>query len=77
MQVLKTILSELLGLFVDDSSLCIVVIVWAAVCGLSLYGSFVSPALVAMALALGIAVLLAENVVRSARARASRTGAGQ
>jgi hypothetical protein len=75
MRLLKATLTELLALFVDDGSLVLAVIAWVAACVACLLFRLIDPASSAVLLAAGIAVLLAENVVRFARARvdAART----
>jgi hypothetical protein len=72
MKLLNTVLAELLGLFVDDGSLVLAVAAWVIAAVLCLRAEWLGPASVAVLLAVGIAVLLAENVLRSARARAPR-----
>jgi hypothetical protein len=67
MKLLKTVLTELVALFVDDGSLVLAVIALVAGGVLCLHAQLLDPASAAVLLALGIAVLLAENVLRSAR----------
>jgi hypothetical protein len=74
MSAVKTVLSELLALFVDDGSLVLAVIVWAFGGAICLRAHLLDPASEAVLLAAGIAVLLAENVGRAASAHASRSG---
>jgi len=62
---LKTILRELVGLFIDDSSLAAGAVVWAAVCGWGLPVLGVGGEARAALLVLGLAALLLENVVRA------------
>jgi hypothetical protein len=69
MNIVKAALTELLGLFVDDGSLAVAVIVWIAGAVICMRGQFIDPQSEAVLLFAGIAVLLAENVVRSTRAR--------
>ena len=68
MNLLKSVLPELIGLFVDDGSLVLAVIVWVLAGVLCRRAQLLDPAWEAVLLALGIAALLAENVLRSARA---------
>jgi hypothetical protein len=74
MGAIKTVLSELLALFVDDGSLVLAVIAWAVVGAICLRAHLLDPASAAVLLAVGIAVLLAENVGRTASAHASNSG---
>ena len=67
MSVLRLALTELLGLFVDDGSLVAGVAAWGIVVALVLKAQWVGPAGASIALAAGVAILLAENVLRSAR----------
>jgi hypothetical protein len=68
MKLLKSMLTELLALFVDDGSLVLAVIAWVVGGVLFLRAQLLDPESEAVLLAVGIAVLLAENVLRSARA---------
>lgn len=68
MNALGTILSELLALFVDDGSLVLAVILWVLGGAICLRAQVIPPPVEALLLFVGIAALLAENVVRSARA---------
>ncbi len=67
MTLLKSMLSELLGLFVDDGSFVLAVIAWVVAGVLCLRWHLLAPTSEAMLLAVGIAVLLVENVARAAR----------
>jgi pilus assembly protein TadC len=75
MSKLKTILAEILGLFVDDGSFALAILVWLALVAFVL-PRFVPNATaqsIAPAFFLGLAVVLAESVLRFARnARNSR-----
>jgi hypothetical protein len=68
MTILKSVLTELLALFVDDGSLVVAVVAWVVGCAVTLRCSLINPQTGAVLLFLGIAVLLAENIARSARA---------
>jgi hypothetical protein len=63
MAALRKIVAELVGLFVDDGSLAAVVLVWIAICGLVLPSGHPH----GLILFLGLALILAENVLRGAR----------
>jgi 4-hydroxybenzoate polyprenyltransferase len=74
MKVIRTALSEVVGLFVEDGSLAILLLLWIGVAayvfprwpgGAALHGPF---------FCLGVTIILLENVWRSAR-HARRTSA--
>ena len=73
MGALKTILRELVGLFVDDGSLAAGAVVWAIACGWGLPLLGVGPEVRAALLILGLAAMLLENTLRAA-GRARRGG---
>lgn len=67
MGTLRAILAEIIGLFVDDGSLALALIVWCAALGV---GHSFLPAFLPLAgpaLFLGCAMILVANVVRSVR----------
>lgn len=70
---LRAIIGELVGLFVDDGSLALALLVWCAIVGA---GVVVAPNLPAagagLALLLGCVVILLANVGRSAKLRATK-----
>jgi hypothetical protein len=63
---------ELVGLFVDDGSLAIAVLVWVAVAALAFPILPVKGGWLAVALFAGIALILIENLLRAARQRTRR-----
>jgi hypothetical protein len=66
-------LQELVALFVDDGSLAATALIWLAVCGLVLPPLGIAGAWLGLALFAGLAIILAENALRTARRkRASR-----
>ncbi len=67
MTLIRTILTELWGLFIDDGSLVIAVILWVLADAIALRHRLIDPATAAILLSIGILVLLAETVLRSAR----------
>jgi hypothetical protein len=67
MTIPKTIAAELIGLFIDDGSLAAAVIAWIVVSALALHIGLIGPRAAAIALGVGLAALLAENVRRAAR----------
>jgi hypothetical protein len=69
MSVLRTILNELAGLFVDDGSLAVLVLAWLAVCWLLLPKLGLPPPLLPFLLFVGLAAILAESTVRRAGER--------
>jgi membrane protein implicated in regulation of membrane protease activity len=60
---------ELLGLFVDDGSLAVAVLAWIAVAVLVFPRLPIGGGWLAVALFLGLALILAENLLRAARRR--------
>lgn len=73
MTVLRVIAQELVGLFVDDSSLAVGIVIWVGLGALVSRAAWVGPLAEGGLLTLGLLALLAENVWRSARhARARR-----
>ena len=71
MGAIKTILGELVGLFIDDGSLAAGAVIWAAICGWGLPLLGVGPRADAALLVLGLGLLLLENT-RRASERVSR-----
>lgn len=67
MRLLKTIAAELLGLFIDDGSLVAAVLIWVLAVAMALHVGILNPLIGAALLGIGLAVLLTENVIRSAR----------
>jgi hypothetical protein len=67
MQALRRIMRELIGLFIDDGSLAVVVVIWIAICAVVL------PILVPTAswqgpiMFVGLALILLESVTRRAK----------
>jgi hypothetical protein len=64
---LRGVLHELVGLFVDDASLALAVIVWSALVAVAGRAGWLDATAQALLLAVGIAALLVENVRRAAR----------
>lgn len=67
MKLLKTIAKELWGLFVDDESLALALVVWIALCGFGLPLLPISATGRALILALGTFIILIATVVSAAR----------
>ncbi|HLK55255.1 MAG TPA: hypothetical protein VKU00_01745 [Chthonomonadaceae bacterium] len=67
MKVIKTAILEIYGLFVEDGSLAVAVLLWVAVAALILPRWSGGAAWHAPLFCLGIAIILLENVWRSAR----------
>ena len=65
MGALKTIVRELVGLFIDDGSLAAGAVIWAGFCGWGLPLLGVGPRAQAAFLVLGLAALLLENALRA------------
>ena len=70
MNLVKIVCAELLALFVDDGSFVLAVIAWVIAGVIGLRTQLVAPQYAAVLLFLGLAVILAENVARAARAHA-------
>jgi len=69
MSFVQTVASELFGLFVDDGSLAIgILVLVAAIAGLQ-YAGVIAPAITGVAVFAGLVLLLLENVLRHARSR--------
>ena len=64
-----TVLKELWGLFVDDGSLALALIIWVAICGFGLARVAIPAAWDAPLLFVGCLVILVFNVMRSAGGR--------
>jgi Na+-driven multidrug efflux pump len=62
-------LRELVALFVDDGSLAVTALVWLVICGLVLPPLGIAGAWLGLALFAGLAIILAENALRTARRR--------
>jgi hypothetical protein len=62
-------LRELVGLFVDDGSLAIALIVWLVAIGVAVRALPAEAGLIPALLVLGVLAILLENVARTARAR--------
>ncbi|HEY1927218.1 MAG TPA: hypothetical protein VGG92_07120 [Caulobacteraceae bacterium] len=67
MNWLKTIWDELVGLFVDDISLAVVIVLWLAAAGLVVQLKWIPSDLQGPFLALGLVVIFMENTLRRAR----------
>ena len=64
---LISILREIFGLFIDDGSLAIAILVWIGIVAFALPVLGLPEAWRAVTLFVGCALILAENVTRSAR----------
>ncbi len=69
MSWIKTILREVFGLFVDDGSLAILIVLWVAVTGYLLPHFDLAPRWRGVVLFCGLALILVESAVRFARKR--------
>ena len=67
MSWLKTIWSELIGLFVDDGSFAAAILLWLATCWLLLPRLPMPLAISPMILFFGMALILVESALRSSR----------
>jgi hypothetical protein len=66
MNVLRAILNELVGLFVDDGSLAVLVLAWLTVCWLLLPKLGLQSPLLPVLLFVGLTAILAESAIRRA-----------
>ncbi len=64
MNALGSILREFVGLFVDDGSLALIIVVWVALVG-SMLALGIGPAACAVLLFLGLGAALATSVLRA------------
>ena len=69
MRLVSTIAKELLGLFVDDGSLALAVLVWVAVVAGLVEIAGLGSAVAGGTLFAGLVCILVENVLRRARRR--------
>ena len=69
MGALGTALRRLVGLFVDDGSLALAVVAWLFLTGLAVRLWPVAGGWLGLLLALGLLAILAENVLRTGRAK--------
>lgn len=67
MNILRTIVLELVGLFIDDGLFAAAIVVWAALLGLGAPALGVPASRRAVLLFVGLAVILVESVVRRSR----------
>lgn len=72
MRWIKTILGEMLGLFVDDGSFAVSILIWLALALLLVPIVHAEPAWAGIILFVGLAIVLIENVLRSARRQPQR-----
>ena len=64
MNVLRAVLNELVGLFVDDGRLAVLVLTWLTVFWLLLQKTSLQSPLLPVLLFVGLAVILAESAIR-------------
>ncbi|MFC7397174.1 hypothetical protein ACFQU1_08175 [Chelatococcus sp. GCM10030263] len=69
MSALRTVIREFLGLFIDDGSLALFVIILIALVTAAVKEASVPPLLAGMALLIGCIVLLIESLHRAVRAK--------
>lgn len=67
MSWLRTIVSELIGLFVDDGAFALAIVAWLALIGLVAHFAPSTQSWAGIALFLGLALILAESAMRRAR----------
>jgi hypothetical protein len=69
MRAIAAVLRELVGLFVDDDSLVLAVLLWIGAVALGVAMRLMPAGLIAIVFPLGLAIVLMENALRSARRR--------
>ena len=70
MQGIRVVFAEIIGLFVDDGSLAIALVIWCAVIGaIVMFAPGLPVAVPAAALLAGCVSILLVNVIRAARKR--------
>lgn len=67
MNLLRTLWSELIGLFVDDGSFAIAILVWLGICRLLLPHLAAEPLWPPLILFAGLVLILVESAARRAR----------
>jgi hypothetical protein len=67
MRLIRTVADEVFGLFVDDGSFAVAILVWLLLVWLAVSRAGVGPGWGAIALFLGLAAILVESVTRRAR----------
>jgi hypothetical protein len=67
MRWIKTVTAEVFGLFVDDGSFAVAILVWLGLCWLLLPRIGVPPAAMGPVLFAGLAAILVESAARRAR----------
>jgi hypothetical protein len=67
MRWIRTVLAELYGLFVDDGSFAVAILVWLGLCWLLLPRIGVPPGAMGPVLFVGLAAILVESAARRAR----------
>jgi hypothetical protein len=72
MQTIVSVVREILGLFIDDGSLVLCVLIWVACCGFAFPATGIGGALGGFLFFLGLAIILGENTVRGATRQARR-----
>jgi hypothetical protein len=67
MRWIRTVASEVFGLFVDDGSFAVAILVWLGLCWLLLPRIGVPPSVMGPVLFVGLAAILVESAARRAR----------
>ena len=67
MKIIKTIGAEIFGLFIDDGSLAIAIVIWLAGAGIIIPHLIISPLFKGVILFIGLTVIPVENAIRCAR----------
>jgi hypothetical protein len=73
MNVIRTALAELVGMFIDDGQLALTLIVLISVVTLAVKSAWIGPLAAGIALLAGCIALLLESVFRHARREAAKS----
>ena len=73
MKWIKNILREVLGLFVDDGSFALAILIWLCVIGLLATHGILASAVAGIVLFAGLALILVESSLRYARRERAAT----
>ena len=67
MRAIKVVVRELIGLFIDDGSLALAIVVLIGAIALLLKTALLAPLVGGVLIFVGLVLILAENLIRSAR----------
>jgi hypothetical protein len=67
MKQLRSVVDELVGLFVEDRGFALAIAIWTSFVGVTVAGHMVSPVACGIGLFAGLAIVLVASVVNAAR----------